>query len=365
MECLGYEGRPSLMKRMTKLILSLAVAFIIVGGVGSFYLYQELQDIRKKNEIKKSFTFDGSDTLVLDFKQNTNVTITKSNDNKVHMERVGLPLDQKSVGKTDWEIKKDSNKTTATINNHTVKKKYNFNFSIFSPDVSNDMIQLRLPNGYKHIEVNGKRLNLNLYDFNSESLKIKANNGDVAIQDANTNNLDIESTTGNIELRDMKISEKITLNSSYGALSIFDTRAKEYHLNSTSGDILLGNTRGTINAKTRDGNLSLNHNTGKANLETQNSDIFFHTVLTHDDVTLKTTHGNITLELDDKGWKNATATLKTSTGVITDVMDETLNANNQKLFEQKKDKPALDVTTQNGNISVVQLEDGDTHYGYD
>lgn len=353
-----------MIKKSTKIILSLALLFIVGGSFSSFFLYQNLKTQREKNEVRETFAYDGSETLILNFNHKTKVNISRSKDNQSHMRKTGLPLDQRAIGKLKWKIDKNGKETTVSIDNEESRQTLPFNFSFFNYSVGNDSIALNLPDGFKNIIINGRQIELYIFDFSPETLKIKSNHGIINLQETTAKKIDITSTSSDLNLQNIKTTEDIKLKTSYGNISLLNSHAKAVDLSSNSGDIFTGNTHGDLTTKTNDGYTSINHTYGKVLVESKNSDIFFHSIFTKDEIDLTSAHGNIDIELDGKGWKKAAISLKTHSGIITELMDEELE-NGTPTFETKKGSPQLKADTKSGNISVRALEEDDTHYEFD
>lgn len=353
-----------MIKKSTKIILSLALLFIVGGSFSSFFLYQNLKTQREKNEVRETFAYDGSETLILNFNRSTHVTLTKSTDDRVHMEKTGLPLDQRAVGKLKWNIDKKDKETTVSIDNEKATKTLPFNFSFFDYGVGKDSINLSLPSGYKKIIVNGRQVNLNIYDFSPESLEIKVDHGDIYMQNVNAKEIKSNTVSSTLRLEEVKATQDIEIKTQYGGITVLESHARKFDLTSTSGDIFTGNTHGDLTTKTNDGFTSINHTYGKILVESKNSDIFFHSIFTKDDIDLTSAHGNLEIELDKKGWEKAAISIKTHSGIITELMDEELE-NGTPTLETKKGSPQLKADTKSGNIAVRALEEDDTHYEFD
>lgn len=346
------------MKKRHLTIMGIAIIFILCGGIGSGIFYKRLSDEKAASEVQKKFKYDQSDHLVLNFKNGSNVNLSYSGDDYIRMNKSGLNFDSSSKENTTWEIEKKEQTTTVTIDNKINEQKIEPRFFDFG-SITDDTIYLTLPDGYKSVTLKGDNLNVYASDLTLDAFTVTNKKGDISLSSINSKDLTAITKYGYVDVNHTKVEHTLTLESGTGSIYYKDANAKEALITSKSGDILTGNTKGDLTIKNQHGTTNINHVAGKVNVENKNNDITFHSNSIKNDVDLSTIHGDITVEVDKPSYKELKKDFETINGVI-EIFNENLSSDTE--FKENKGNKLLLIRSKNGNITVDELDEDDTHY---
>lgn len=349
------------MKKRTWFILIMAIVLIVTGASGSIFYFQKLETERAKSDINKKFKYDNSEELVLNIKNRATLFLSTSQDDYVHMRKQGLSYGNTKKNQTNWDIKKDGNKTIVTIDNQNMQQRVQP--AIFSfGDIYDDSISLSLPENYKKIIIKGHNLDINTYNLTLTNLDVETKYGSVDANDLITEELTVNSSHGDIYLYDAKIEKDLTLNSTNGNITIEDTTFSNLTANLKNGDITTGNTKGDLNIDNISGNTSINHTKGKVAINNKNGDITFHSNQVNYDVNAETVHGNIFIEIDKKSYERNKVDFSTHLGIVS-IFNENLSSETK--FAKDKGINTIKANSKNGDITVNKLDEDDTEYDAD
>lgn len=349
------------MKKRTWFILILAFLLIVTGASGSIFYFQKLEAERAKSGVNKKFKYDNSEELVLNIKNRATLHLSTSQDEYVHMKKQGLSYGNTKKNQTTWDIQKDKNKTTVTVDNKNIQQRVQP--AIFSfGDIYDDSISLSLPENYKKITIKGNSLNISTYGLILTNLDIETKYGSVDANDLTTELLTINNSHGDISLYDAKIEKDLTLNSTNGNITVQDSSFSNLTAELKNGDITTGNTKGNLKINNISGNTSVNHTKGTVAINNKNGDITFHSNQVNYDVSTETVHGNIFIEVDKKSYERNKVDFATHLGVVS-IFNENLSS--ETSFSKDKGVNTIKAISKNGNINVDKLDEDDTEYGYD
>lgn len=117
-----------------------------------------------------------------------------------------------------------------------------------------------------------------------------------------------------------------------------------------------------MDISSKDGDVSINHTTGKTNITTNHGDILFHDNAIDFDTTLTSSNGDIKIETDKSSIQNNRIEFEATLG---DISIFNKNLSSDRKYKTNKGKISLQASTKNGEIDVDELDSEDTHYGYD
>ena len=166
------------MKKRTFFAIIIAILFIIIGGAGTAFTQRQLLNERDQNAINKKIPTKENKTLSINFSSPTFVTITKSDDNNIYMnkQRVDFKLDKKKQADCTFTEEKDL--STLTIDNPTVSSEKRYPFSIINfNNYTDDTVYLRIPQHYESININGKNINVSMSDLSVDKINFDISNG--------------------------------------------------------------------------------------------------------------------------------------------------------------------------------------------
>lgn len=358
MEFPSIERRPSPMKKITWFILITAALLIITGAAGSIFYFQKLEVERSKSDINKKFKYDNSEELVLNIKNRATLYLNTSQDNYVHMKKQGLSYGNTKKDETNWDVKKEGNKTIVTIDNQNIQQRIQPTIFSFG-DIYDDSISLSLPENYKKITINGDSLDIQTYDLTLSKLDIKTKYGYIDANDLISEELTIDSYHGDVFLNEAKIEKDLTIESTNGNISIEDSSFTNLKASLKNGDISTGNTKGNMTISNVSGNTYINHTKGSTTLDNKNGDIIFHSDQVNYDTILDSVHGSILIEVDEKSYNRNKVDLSTTFGIVS-IFNENLSS--ETTFSKNKGTNLLKATSKNGDITVNQLDEDDTEY---
>ncbi|MEG0285561.1 MAG: DUF4097 family beta strand repeat-containing protein [Vagococcus sp.] len=346
------------MKKRIWFVLIVATLLIITGAAGSIYHFQKLEAERAKSDINKKFKYDNSEELVLNIKNRASLYLSTSEDDYVHMKKQGLSYGNTKKDETSWDIKKEGNKTTVTIDNQNMQQRIQptvFNFG----DIYDDSISLSLPENYKKITINGNSLDIHTYELTLSKLDIKTKYGFVDANDLITEELTIESHHGDVFLNEAKIEKDLNIDSTNGNITIQDASFMNLKSTLKNGDIVTGNTKGNMDISNTSGNTYINHTKGTTKVDNKNGDVIFHSNQVNYDTTLESVHGTIFIEIDQQSYDRNKMDFATNFGVVS-IFNENLSSETK--FSKDKGTHLLKATSKNGDITVNELDEDDTEY---
>ncbi|MGX6970353.1 DUF4097 family beta strand repeat-containing protein [Vagococcus bubulae] len=351
------------MKKRTLFAIVIAILFMIIGGVGTFFTQKQLINEREENAINKKIPTKENKTLNIHFSSSTLVTITKSDDDNIYMNKQGVDFKLDKTTQADCTFTEEKDISSLTINNPTVNHDSRYPFSIINfNSYTDDTVYLRIPQHYEAIHINGENINLSMYDFSIDNMEFNISTGSISLQDVRANHISQTKSDTDFMIQDSKVLDTLNVNSKQYDINVLNTTAKQMTLSTGMGNIFTGNTKGELNISSEDGDVSINHTTGKSTITTKHGDILFHDDAIDFDTTLSSTNGDITIETDTSSIDHNHIDFETSLG---DISIFNKNLSSERKYKTNKGKISIKATTKNGEIDVEELDSEDTHYGYD
>lgn len=351
------------MKKRTFFAIIIAILFIIIGGAGTAFTQRQLINERDQNAINKKIPTKENKTLNINFNSPTFVTITKSDDNNIYMNKQGVDFKLDKKKQVDCTFTEEKDLSALTINNPTVSSEKRYPFSIISfNNYTDDTVYLRIPQHYESVNINGKNINVSMSDLSVDKINFDISNGSIFVQNIRSNDISQIKNDVDFTIQDSKILDTLTATSKQYDINVINTTAKHMVLSTEMGDIFTGNTKGDMDISSKDGDVSINHTTGKTNITTNHGDILFHDNAIDFDTTLTSSNGDIKIETDKSSIQNNRIEFEATLG---DISIFNKNLSSDRKYKTNKGKISLQASTKNGEIDVDELDSEDTHYGYD
>lgn len=351
------------MKKRTFFAIVIAIIFMIVGGIGTFITQKKLVNEREKNTIHKKIKSNKNKTLDIHFNTPTSVTLTHSDNQYIYMDKQGVDFRLDNNKQADWTFKEEKNTSSLTINNPTTNKENPYPFAIFNiNNYTDDTVYLRIPTHYETVTINGKNVNLSMHDFSMDNIKLNMENGSASLSGIRANQVSQPKQDTDFSLDDSKISEELSVNTKLYDINVLNTTAKLMTLTTDMGDVFTANTKGDLKITTVDGDISINHTTGKSVVASKHGDVLFHDNHIDFDTELMTTNGNIDIETDESSISDNKLDFETTLGDIS-IFNKNLSSNRK--YKTNKGTISIKATSKNGEIEVEELDSDDTQYDYD
>ena len=350
------------MKKRTIFAIILSFIFIVIGGVGAFITQGQLVKERENNAINKKIPTKDNKQLDITINSSAKLNITRSDDRNIYMDKQGIDFKLDKKEQADCTFKEEKDTSSLTINNPTTSKSNPYPFMVFDLySYSDDTIYLRVPSHFETININGKHVNLNIYDFTMNNINLNVENGEISLYNIKANQVTQQQNNTNVHVDSSKIQEKLSINSMYDIV-VINTTAKEINLTSDMGDITTGNTKGDLALYSKDGGISVNHTSGKSTVETKHGDILFHDNNIDFDTILTSTNGDIDIETDSKSIDKNQIDFETNLGEIS-IFNKNLSS--ERKYKTDKGKISFKAISKNGDIEVEELDSDDTQYHYE
>ncbi len=345
-------------KKTISSIIILGIVFIIVGAIGAGISHARVEKAQQEAKISKKEAVKSADTLNLTVSNVAHIHIEESHDNNIYMNKeVNNP---NGKNKTDWKVTQKNKQLDVSIVNDENKRSRSFLF-FHNVYYAQDTIYLQIPSSLKNIQVNGNQVDLSMYGTNASNLDINLEKGQISLGDVKAKTININSKDSYITLSELKVENKLQTQATTGSIELRDSAAKEIELKTTHGSIMTDNTKGNLALLSENGDVSINHQTGSLSAKTDNSDITFHNDQLQPLTELNSTHGNILIETTQKSLDNSQLELKTELGSL-DIFNK--NLENEQTLKTNKGKSVLKATTNSGDITINEMDDYDTEYGY-
>lgn len=351
------------MKKRTFFTIIIAILFIIVGGIGVFVTQNQLVEEREQNAVNKKILTKKNKELEIRFDSPTMVTITRSDDKHIYMNKQGVDFKLDKKKQADCTFTEKDSTSLLTIKNPSTETKGAYPFSIFSLNrYIDDTVYLRVPTHYETVIVNGEMIHLSMYDFSADTITLSLSNGSVSLDNIRAKKLIQTEQATDFIIENSKISEQLSISSQYNDITILNSTAKLMTLKTEIGSIFTGNTKGDMEVNTQEGDVSINHTTGKSTIHTIHGDILFHDNTIDFDTELISTNGDIDIETDNASIESNQLNFETTLG---DISIFNKNLSSDRKYKTNKGKISIKAMTKNGDIDVEELDTDDTHYGYD
>lgn len=335
---------------MKKKVIGFAVFGVIlavVGGVGSAFYFpkaekQSRTSINEQYKVKKN-----NKNLDISIKGNITYNFSESNDQNIHIS--GKAHSVMSKQSFTWKPTETGDKTMIDVAFSETGDYRDFIQLGFS-----QYVNIAIPTSFESITINGaKDSSLEVSGLKTGDLVINTKQHDYAIlQGLTLDNLTVNTDAGNVDLTGIRAQKKITLEGNQGYFSIYDSRAKTFDVQSTDGQIRLDDLTGDSTVKTDSGFVSLSALKGKTAVETIDGDVNWEDSKITDDLAVKTTSGNIRVNLERQP-TNFSVTTKTSNGTVK------LFGKEKKTLKKGTGGPALTLESLHGDIRVY---DEDSEY---
>lgn len=337
--------------------------FIVIGGIGTVVTQGRLNTERENNAINKKIPTKQNKKLNINFSSSTMVTITKSDDNNIYMNKQGVDFKLDKNKQADCTFSEQENTSILTINNPTTNNNSLYPFSIINFNhYTDDTVYLRIPQHYDSVNINGENITLSMYDFSANTIDFDISNGNISLNDIRANYVSQTKKDTDFIIEESKVLEELSVASKQYSIHVLNTTAKLMKLSTDMGDIFTGNTKGELDIASENGDVSVNHTKGKSVITTKHGDILFHDDSVDFDTTLTSTNGDINIETDKSSIEDNQIDFET---ILGDISIFNKNLSSDKKYKTNKGKISLKASTKNGEIDVDELDSEDTHYGYD
>lgn len=353
------------MKKNTLFTLIVAILLIIIGGISSLFLGFRLNQDYENHVVKENYPYDNSKTLIITLQTNAFVQLRMSSTDSTQLSYHGNSLDTSQVDTLDWQTEKKNEQTTLNITTKEPKQINKFNFFPFDSAYSNNgHLTLEIAPNYEKVIINGRSQYLELTTLDFKELVVKNQQSYVSMHDSHLDDLTIENNQG-AALGKVIVKNNLNISAKNGEISLTDAKAKSFTLNNVNNDIFTANTSGDLVAKTINGQISVNHNSGVIDLTTKTGDIFLHTDLDkkHNPITAISDHGDLDFEFSEKQFLEDSVLITSDIGEITELFNKNLTSRTR--YEKGKGKPVISAHSTSGDISVQAIGEDDDHYGDD
>ncbi|MHC5229484.1 DUF4097 family beta strand repeat-containing protein [Enterococcus sp. LJL99] len=228
------------MKKTTAFFLIIGVLALIIGGSGSIYFYNKVDQSIVANGSHEEYTLKkGHSTkeATINLKGNAHYTIQTDNSDKITMENQGSRI---STIKSSLNVKESDQKITvdaeasskvSEIANHN----FNFSFSFFS-DFEPPVI-ITIPSSIEKLTFKGNPNNyVTFTDIDSKELSVDFKNTDVSFNSIISDTMDVSMNNGDLYLNQVK--GDISLNLNHGSVDAYDLTGS-FDVQIDSGDFRL------------------------------------------------------------------------------------------------------------------------------
>lgn len=206
------------MKKTTAFFLVIGILAIIIGGSGSLYFYNKVNQSIKSNSSQEEYTLKNklsTKEATIYLNGNAHFTIQTDNTEKITMKNQGnlmTTIDSSlDVKESSPSITINTNATSkdSEITNH--KFEFGLDFSFFN-DFEPSVI-LTIPNSIEKLTFKGNPTNY--VDFNgidSKELTVEFNTTDVSLHSIISDTIDVNINNGNLYLDQVKGNSSLTIN---------------------------------------------------------------------------------------------------------------------------------------------------------
>lgn len=335
---------------MKKKVIGFAIFGVIltvVGGVGSALFIpkaekQSRTTIDEQYQVKKN-----KQNLELSIKGNIKYHLTESTDQDIHIE--GQAHSVMSKQSFTWEPSESGNKTLIDVafsETGDYRDYIQLGFSQY--------VNIAIPTSFESITINGaKDSSLEISGLKTTELVLNTDSHDYTnLKNLTLDTLTVTAQNGSINLSSVKAQKKIIFKGEQGYVSLYDSRAETFDIENTDGHISLNDLTGDSTVKTEGGFVDLSALKGKTSVETNDGDVNWEDSKLTDDLTIKTSSGNIRVNLNRQP-TNFSITTKNNNGTVR------LFGKDKKSLKKGTGGPALILESLHGDIRVY---DEDSEY---
>lgn len=249
------------MKKTTTFFLIIGVLALIIGGSGSIYYYNKVDQSIVANGSHEEYTLKKGHTAkeaTINLTGNAHFTIQTDNSEKITMENQGSRI---SKIKSSFNVKESDQKITVdTEANSKVSEldnnKFNFGFSFFSN--FEPPVIITIPNTIEKLTVKGT--SNNYVDFNgidNKELTVDFKKSDISFNSIISDSINISMDNGDLYLNQVKGDTTLKVNR--GSVDAYDITGS-FDIQIDTGDFHLSGSElpKKLTSKVKKGDISIN-----------------------------------------------------------------------------------------------------------
>lgn len=335
---------------MKKKVISFAVfgtILAVVGGVGGAIYFpkaekQSRTSIDERYQVKKN-----TKNLELSVKGNIRYQLYESPDQDVHVSGQAHSVTTKQS--FDFQPRENGDKTAIDVaftETGDYREYVQLGFSQY--------VEIAIPASFETITINStQNSQVEIDNLKTKELVLNADSHDYSnLRNLRVDNLTVNAQAGRIHLSDIKAQKTVTMKGEQGDFTISNSRAEKFAIHNTDGYISLSELTGNSQVQTTGGFVTLSELKGKTAVETVDGDIDWEHSKIIDDLTIKTSTGDIRVNLERQPSNFSIAT-KNDNGTVR------LFGKERASMKKGTGNPTLTLESLHGDIRVY---DEDSEY---
>ena len=262
--------------------LGIGTVIFIIGFAASGFNFDKVSFTDPYD--KKTMTVSGSTKIIEISEDDSNINISQSEDNDIHITYFENKYKKYTVTEGD----------TLKIQKHSSKK---IEFGVYTQDSS---LYIQIPEKCKAaLKINSDNSNIKTENISAKSFEISVDDGNISIENVVVDgDSDISTKSGNFLLSDCKFNGKFMINTNDGNVKSDNCEYKENAgITTDCGSININSNKysADLSLKTSDGNVKSENceYTGKTEINTVCGNVTLDNITCNSDLSVTTDDGNV------------------------------------------------------------------------